>query len=435
MFNHTHHKIKVPNTRPLKDLTVVVSASQLLSDSRRQQLIDKISEQSALDSSKFEHLCLHLIKELAQYCQNLPETANSYYSSLGGYLDNVLNRTEAALTLFRQYIITPTKEAELSEEQTLWVYALFSAGILQGIGKLQLDYAVDLFDSNGQLIKRWNPLLEDLTSAHFYHFEFQKEGEHALCCRLNLLLARQLMPPNGFAWIASHPDVLNVWLALLSEDSRTAGTLGAILNRAKVIAMQRDLNDITLKNTTAPSRRTNLITTFVETIPESTTGKERLIAATFIQWLLNKLASGQILLNKTPLRMVPGGLLMSTDVYKWFVREHPEYKNWQAAQRALLTLDSSKQQHLNKKSDTKTDTLFTHFGVALPDHVPLYDTSTHTVSLISAVEIMYLAETNHAALNQGHNLTTLDHLAPSGEWQALINDTDASLQKGNTFHG
>ena len=43
------------------------------------------------------------------------------------------------------------------------------------------------------------------------------------------------MPVSGFAWIASNPQVLAVWLALLNEDQRSAGTLGAILIRADAI--------------------------------------------------------------------------------------------------------------------------------------------------------------------------------------------------------
>ena len=60
-----------------------------------------------------------------------------------------------------------------------------------------------------------------------YHFEFLPEGDKDLRCRLNVLLARLLMPASGFAWIISNPQVLAVWLALLSEDARSAGTLGA----------------------------------------------------------------------------------------------------------------------------------------------------------------------------------------------------------------
>ena len=56
---------------------------------------------SGLEESRYESLCAILIENLVHYCQSLPETTNSYYSQPGGLVDHALNRTEAALSLFR----------------------------------------------------------------------------------------------------------------------------------------------------------------------------------------------------------------------------------------------------------------------------------------------------------------------------------------------
>ena len=201
--------------------------------------MQKIAESSALDSARFDNLCLKLLHNFANQCQSLPETANSYYALPGGLLDHALNRTEAALHLLRQQMVQE-HDAELSEEQKLWLYALFSAAILQGIGKLQLDYRIELFDINGLLTRPCNPLLEGLASSSKYYYEFIQGSEDDLRRRLNLLLAYQLMPESGFAWIAGNPQVLAAWLALLNEDPNAAGMLGRILERADAIAIQRD---------------------------------------------------------------------------------------------------------------------------------------------------------------------------------------------------
>lgn len=448
MFHRHDRKTKSSHAKPLKDLTAIVSPSQLLSDSRRQELLQKMMDSSGLESSRFDSVGLSLINNLINHCQRMPETTNSYYALPGGLLDHALNRTEAALDLFRQFVVQE-EGALLSEEQKLWLYALFSAGILQGVGKLQIDYRVDLFDLNGQLLKQWSPLLESMASiGSYYQFEFQPEGEDNLRCRLNILLARQLIPASGFAWIISNPHVLAVWLALLSEDVRGAGTLGAILIRADGIAIQRYFNEFMGKGAGHQIGRPTRMNTFIDTIPESVVEKERIVGVEFIKWLTNKLASGQIMINKAPLFMVPGGLLMSTEVYKWFVREHPEFKNWQAAQSAFLSLglhsvsaDGSTVSRFEQANTQQIHSgdLFEQYAVALPAEVPVQIHNLHTgeVTSISATDLVHMAQfNNHSFHHQEHstNPVSLNHLSQSGEWQP-VDAKSISLQQGNKHRG
>ncbi|EEZ96553.1 conserved hypothetical protein [Legionella longbeachae D-4968] len=242
--------------KSLKDLTRMVNANIFLSEERRQILLEKMRVFSGLETSRYDSLCGTLVDNLVQYCQNLPETTHSYYSQPGGLVDHALNRTEAALGLFQEFMLLD-QPAAMSEEQKLWQYALYSAALLQGIGKLYADYRIGLYDTNGQFLKEWNPLLENLTSTGVYYFyEFQKESEVDLRRRLNLLMARTLMPVSGFNWIASTPEVLAVWLALLNEDERSAGTLGAILIHAEAIAIQRYLLEFMGRTVSAQGGRT-----------------------------------------------------------------------------------------------------------------------------------------------------------------------------------
>jgi integrating conjugative element relaxase (TIGR03760 family) len=227
--------------KPLKDLTRMLTVVQFLGEDKRKTLLNKMRDLCGLETSRYESLCTVLVENLVNYCQSLPETSNSYYSQPGGLVDHSLNRTEAALSLFQEFMVQE-QPGFYSEEQMLWQYALYSAAILQGIGKLFVDYQINLFDANGQLLKPWNPLLESLiNTGSYYAFDFQKESDIEFRRRLNLLLAKSLMPVSGFTWIASNPQILEVWLALLNEDQRSAGTLGAILIRAEAQAIQRYL--------------------------------------------------------------------------------------------------------------------------------------------------------------------------------------------------
>lgn len=434
MFHHFNNKGKSSSVKSLKDLTRTTSAEFILTEDKRMVLLEQIQEASALDYLGFNRLGHSLIINLVNHCQNLPETSNNYYSHPGGLLDYALNRTEAALGLFRQFIVQDDEKKELSEEQKLWQYALFSAAMLQGIGKLQIDYRIDVYDDSGHFIQQWNPLLNSLLDAgSYYTYEFQKESEISFRCRLNLLLARLLMPDNGFEWIASDLQVLAVWLALLNEDYYAAGTLGAILIRADAIALQRSFNQQLGRYGTRGMRH-GRVGTFAGGSHESIPELEQQIGLEFLQWLTKSLASGQIMINKAPLFMVPGGMLMSVDIFKLFIREHPEFKNWQAIQNGFLSLGLHKmsadgqiisrfEQASNQKMHSGI--IFSGYAVALPAEVQLQQMRSGKVSIISATELIYQAQFNHQfgrTLNPTQQQGLL-HLAASGQWQAAHANT------------
>jgi integrating conjugative element relaxase (TIGR03760 family) len=429
-------------TKSLKDLTAIVSPAEWLSNSKRQELLQKIIKCSGLDSDRFEQMGESLLYNVIDHCQSLPETANSYYSLPGGLFDYALNRTEAALTLFRQYIVKE-EGVELTEEQKLWVYALFSAGLLQGIGKLQIDYRVDLYDANGQLLKQWAPLLESMESVgQHYCFEFQAEGEDDLRRRLNLLMARVLMPTSGYSWIISNRQVLAVWLALLNEDPSSAGTLGAILIRADAIAIQRYMSDFMVKGMDGRGGRVR-IGTFVDGVPESLAEREHLIGVEFILWLMSQLEMGKVFINKAPLLMVPGGLLMCADIFKLFIREHPEFKNWQAVQQSFLSLglhrvgaDGSPISRFEPPNSKQMESgvVFSEYAIALPEQMKRYEPSTGNISTISATELVHLNISGSKQQSLGINLSVMPHLSGSGEWQSA-QQNNSSLASGHKHSG
>ncbi|AHE68359.1 TraI domain-containing protein [Legionella oakridgensis] len=444
MFHRYSKKAKSPSSKPLKDLTAVESPAQLLADAKRQELLAKIKLSSGLEGSRFELLCMPLIHNFINHGQSLPETSNSYYSLPGGLLDHALNRTEAALHLFREYVLQ--EGAELSEEQKLWVYALFSAGILQGIGKLQNNYSVELFDLNGQQLKQWNPLLESMASVgRYYHFEFQKESEEELRRRLNLLLGRALMPANGFSWIAANPQVLAVWLALLNEDWQSAGTLGAVLIRADAIAIQRYFSEFLIRNMAGRGGRANRISTFIDSIPDSLAEKERLIGMEFIKWLTIALEKGQIMINKAPLFMVPGGLLMCAEIFKYFVREHPEFKNWQAIQKGFLSLGLHKiaadgevisRFEQSKNQQMVSGIVVSDYAVVLPNQVKVHNLNTGKITEQSATELINTTQQGSHFTQKlaGTPSEPLRHLAANGQWQ-VIETSVAQVKLENKHNG
>ncbi len=438
MFQRYGKKGNTSQTKPLKDLTKIIPSEILLAEEKRDNLMKQIRNASALDEARFDSLSLSLVNNFGNHCQNLPDTYSSYYSQQGGLLDHALNRTEAALNLFQQYVILD-EQGELSEDQSLWQYALFSAAILQGIGKLHIDYIVELYDNNGQLLKQWNPLLENLIEVgSYYNYEFQKESSEEFRRRLNLLIARYVMPASGFSWIASNSEVLAVWLALLNEDMEAAGTLGAILVRANAIAIQRYFNQFMLKAFGSRGSRYGRVGTFTG-VPESVSEIEQQIGIEFIQWLEKSLDGGKIMINKAPLFMVPGGLMITSEVFDRFMMENPEYKNKQAVQNGFLSLglhrlgaDGTPNSRFEQNSNQQMHSgiLFANYAVALPANLQLHNMHTGKSVTISATELIHqarLSSTYFTSKQATNSSVTAGHLNVAGQWQSEASSPSSQI--------
>jgi integrating conjugative element relaxase (TIGR03760 family) len=441
LFHRNGKKVAV-HAKPLKDLIRVVTAEHLLAEEKRNSLVQQIREVCALEVPRFDSLCLTVLHNLINHCQYLPDTSHSYYSQQGGLLDHALNRTEAALNLFKQYLIVD-ENAEFSEDQKLWQYALLTAALLQGIGKLQIDYLVSLYDNNGQFLKEWNPLLESLAlvGSH-YTYSFEKESDPEYRCRLNILLARLLMPASGFTWIASNPQVLAVWLALLNEDPHAAGTLGAILIRADAIAIQRYFNQQSVRSYGSRGGRYGRVSTFAGGNPD-VSEIEQEVGIEFLQWLYKSFESEVIMINKAPLLMVPGGLLMTADIFKLFIRDNPDYKNWQAVQNGFLSLglhatdaegNVNARFEQNNNQQMHAGVVFTNFSIALPAAVQVHNLHTGKSIPMSATEIIHLSQFNNyfTRTQQNMALNSLQGLNAAGKWQEInaAPSTNPSLKPG-----
>ncbi|MDF1677891.1 MAG: TraI domain-containing protein [Legionellaceae bacterium] len=320
----------------LHGLTTITPASQLILKHKRPEQIASLADTCQFEPRQFKLLCEGLFFQLLNHMQQLPDTINSYFSSPGGAFDHALSRTKAASDLFRSFLLQ-APDSKLTETQQLWWYALFSAGLLRGVGKLPLDYHVELYNAHGHLIKTWEPLLEPLTNTGYaYKFDtVNTNRDESFRQRLNIVLAKQLMPKEGFAWLTTNLEVLEVWLALLHEDGASSGSLGLILDRADAIAVQEDLMTLPLGVHTPKSGRA---TSFIDSSDNVLDNREQMAGIEFIKWLMVNLESGKLTLNQHPLLSVAGGTLIGPDAFKLFVRESPMFKNWMAVRQGVMSL-------------------------------------------------------------------------------------------------
>jgi hypothetical protein len=398
---------KTINKAHLQGLTTIIPAAQLILTNKRSDQISVISNTCQFEPARFKTLCESLFYTLLNYTQQLPDTTNSYFSSPGGAFDHALSRTRAASDLFRSFLLQEPN-AKLSETQQCWWYALFSAGLLRGVGKLPLDYAVNLYHQEGHLIKSWEPLLEPLFGAgHAYHFEsINNNYDETFRQRLNIILAQQLMPKEGLTWLTQNLDIFEVWLALLHEDSASAGSLGLILDRADAIAIQEDLLN-TLPDQ-QPQRAAGQARSFIDTPSDSQGDREQLMSAAFIKWLLANLESGKLTLNQNPLLSVAGGTLIGPDAFKLFVRESPQFKNELAVIKSLQSLDLCDQ--TPGAIDSKSVVIKN--SIALPATFQYQATKNSAVTETNAID----------AQNPG----TRKQLSSDGQWQIVETQKSAA---------
>ncbi len=229
-----------------RDPVPILSADQLLATEKRQQALTDMRGLLSLPDEEYERIFLKITENFAEFVQNLPETERSYYANIGGMLDHALERASLSLFLSRTYLLPEDATlASISESEMLWVYAVYTAALLYDIGKIATKHIVTLTDEQGSDIKSWLPYDGSMTqeNASHYVYSFSEEHHDRMRWMVTPLLARQILPEEGFAWIASDADVLESWLGLLSDELRTVGSLLSVIPLADAQLLESYFTD------------------------------------------------------------------------------------------------------------------------------------------------------------------------------------------------
>ncbi|MGH8487594.1 MAG: MobH family relaxase, partial [Gammaproteobacteria bacterium] len=135
----------------------------------------------------------------------------------------------------------PGAPTELIDAQAdLWSYACFTAVLLHDIGKPAVDQVVTLFDKRGGELGPWDPWSGPM-QAQTYEARFVPNRNYQMHRRAAPLLARLIVPREGFRWLASEREVLAAWLAVISGMPEDVGPLGQIVEEADRLSTAADL--------------------------------------------------------------------------------------------------------------------------------------------------------------------------------------------------
>ena len=431
MFDRDVTHKKNGQKKPLSHLTHMLTGQQLLAPPQRQRILQRLSHLPLLEPERFTHIGLPLIETVAKNCQDLLSYSRSFAFSASLLLDEVLYRTDTALDLF-QSMVQASDTGEFTPAQSLWAYALFSAGLLQDLGRLYTDYAVHLYDQQGACLKKWSPVLETLGScAPFYDQRLIVSEDRMLPHRVTLLLAHQWMPAGGLAWIASDPDVFATWLALLQDDEEGSGTLGLVLNRAKELSKLRALEKHLERHGHSTPRGG-----WGDGHPH--TNADDVVAAEFLLWLNQALERGDFVLNQEKDVMVtPYGVFVPFEKLKAFAQEHhPHLTNWRALQRAIQSFSGTSHALRNTQSRLENTILATSSARGflidsglIGSAVHVLPTKTQTANKVFGMDVLPILKGSTGLSAR------LLQLSPEGRWQAPGVVKSATASYGSRHRG
>lgn len=183
----------------------LLSPEDLLSAKSIKGSLEELPSIINLPAEYYKSLYEDLLSHFANFVQILP-TENK--AGMASILTNGISRA--------CYVIKVHKEQTDDAHNHMKNYVIFSATLMMELGKVIDDRQVIVCNREGECLSPWNPF-EGAMSDLGQYFKLREVGgmPKRYYQSINALLARQLMPSMGFNWIAEHPKMFHVWLAIL----------------------------------------------------------------------------------------------------------------------------------------------------------------------------------------------------------------------------
>lgn len=316
----------------------VLSADQLLTQRGRRKVIDQIRISCGAPTEHYNALYQQLIENFAEFIQSLPMPNNHRIRRL----DRQLHLASLALSLREPYVMAgEILNRTTDKEKALWNYVIFSGMLLARLGEIQTLYSVAICDERGMYLSHWEPFMGTM-NAQGSHYKIRdiSAGKSQMDSQLNALIARQLMPEDGYRWIANNPEALEQWLlALDSTGEREPITLVArvIVELESFLSKQNRLQEEALLESFE-----QYLEELLEELnfdedelaelenTESTEPEETLVGERFYQWLRNGIQDKTVTVNQQNSAVFmtqQGALLLHPEVFNRFLKDNPNAGN------------------------------------------------------------------------------------------------------------
>ncbi len=277
----------------------VFPSSKLLGSTRHQNIIQEIAPLCQLDETRFKAIYRYTINQYAEFVQMIPEESST---PLGGLLNLGLARAVLSIKQFCQ-----EAQANAEKHDSLTVYAIFTASLFYDVAKAVSQQRVVICDEKGLYQKEWHPYRNNLLEqgAEYYKmYPYNKSAYQALNHESAAIIARQLIPREGFLWLSSDMELFIDWLESLRGEQRQDGRK---IQRAVALIKDEDLVAL-VKNLQQAHIDLPLV-------------KDLKLVDQFYNWLQDNLANGNLQINtkESPLQYLEdGALYFNHEIFKRF---------------------------------------------------------------------------------------------------------------------
>lgn len=318
------YKKTIKTKKSRLNLYSVKKADDLLNTENNLILVEKI-RLLIKPSSRFNHFYLPIIKKFAEFVQVIPSIQHNFFNQEVNFLERGLERGSRTLNLCLEYFFPEEVNfSTISDKDTLWIYATFTAALFLDIGKLAIKYSIRLYENEkNDIFKKWNPHTGPINKTYKYQIAYIKENYDNLEHSITPMLARQILnsatniclETEGFNWIASDLNVLETWFNLLSgkEDRIPMTSFMSMVPRAEIEIIENS--------------RINAQVVTTDPAGEA-----------FLQWLRKELADGKILINEkdAKINIDNGKIYISTDLFQEFADKNPNYKHPEVIEKQFI---------------------------------------------------------------------------------------------------
>jgi integrating conjugative element relaxase (TIGR03760 family) len=310
-------------------LIPVKQAAQLYAFPHRKKYIEPFQELLSIETAMFNEYCKPVLRNVSEYFQDLPYSREGVHSLPGGLLNFALERTYHALSMSRSYFLpTGSELVALTLPQQLWAYAVFTASLLQDVGHASIQFKVEMYDKDKKPKGEWHPFIGAMTKqGEYYQFDYLEEKALEVKRQTTVLLAKHFMPSKGFEWLASNPQVFDIWLALLQGDDVRSGTFGPTLLRAEAMVIKHFLADMQNTNLAAEIGKGRMKDLFGKAGSfKNIASKNKLDSINravqeFLAWLKDSVIKEKMKIGDDSLKVAEGGLLLTDELFEKYAAE------------------------------------------------------------------------------------------------------------------
>ena len=226
-----------PSINPIDStLLEIQDADTLLSPLKSE--LEALKEHVGVGETMWSQYYEALVKNYAEFVQNLPASASHHHRGAGGLLHHSIEVAIRALKICDSQQIQPTSGSGYHDtSKDLLLYATFSAALLHDLGKVLTDQQIILFDQRGQTLGGWLPLagtMRQIPKAHYYRVSYLEQRVYRIHQMASLTLMPQIIPVEGLSWLSNKKSLslFYCWLYAVGGELSNAEGLGKAIQAA-----------------------------------------------------------------------------------------------------------------------------------------------------------------------------------------------------------